>query len=258
MELLYKTMPNKKWFIILDDDTFVVKSTLKLFLTHLNPELPHYLGNAVGDFRGRFAHGGSAIIISGEAMRRLFRREDVVRQAYLDSLDEKWGDRLVATTFLKLGIYLEERYSHHFNGEAPEVTRITDSKYCSPILSFHSLRTEAATTRVSRVVGASTAPVRWGELMTLFKPASAALGRDHVDVASADKQVKEWGMVKKASDCQQKCEVENSKWCLAWTYDGAKKVCHASPWMVPGAEGVGGKVSGYNMETLKRMQARCP
>ncbi|TQW10581.1 hypothetical protein V2A60_005190 [Cordyceps javanica] len=254
MELMYKTMPDKKWYLILDDDTFVVKSTLNLLLTHLNPENAHYIGNAVGDFRGRFAHGGSAIVLSGEAMRRLFRRRDVVRQAYVESLDEKWGDKLVATTFLKLGIYLEERYSHHFNGESPEETRITSDKYCSPIVSFHSLRTAAATTRVSKLVGLSTQPVRWGELMDIFRPAATG-GLDHV--GPADKQVKAWGMVKKASDCQHKCETENSKWCLAWTYDAGKEVCQASPWMVPGAGGSEGKVSGYSKAAVKQLQAGC-
>ncbi|OAQ98829.1 hypothetical protein LLEC1_07641 [Akanthomyces lecanii] len=234
MELMYKTMPNKKWYIILDDDTFVIKSTLNLFLSHLDPDNAHYIGNAVGDFRGRFAHGGSAIIISGAAMRRLIRRKDVVRQAYLESLDEKWGDKLVATTFLKLGIYLEERYAHHFNGESPEETRVT-------------------------VAGAATKPVCWGELMELFRPAAAttAAGRDHVGPVRADKQVKTWGLVKKAADCERKCEVENSKWCLAWTYDKRRETCYASPWMVPGAGGAEGKVSGLNKDALKRMQARC-
>lgn len=168
MELMYKTMPNKKWYILLDDDTFVVKSTLNLLLSHLDPDKPHYLGNAVGNYRARFAHGGSAIILSGEAMRRLFRRRDVVRYAYLASPEEKYGDRLVATTMLKLGIYLDESRVHYFNGEAPEEVRITAENFCSPIVSFHSLRTETAMERVGKAVGGRKTPVRWGELIELF------------------------------------------------------------------------------------------
>lgn len=256
MELLYKTMPNKKWYLILDDDTFVVKSSLKLLLSHLNPENAHYLGNAVGDFRGRFAHGGSAIVLSGEAMRRLFRRPDVVRAAYAESLDETWGDKLVATTLLKLGVYLEERYAHHFNGEAPEETRITQDRYCAPIVSFHGLRTATATERVSRLVGTATEPVRWGDLVELFR--STAQGQDHVGPDTDKKEVKTWGVVKKASDCRRKCEVENGKWCLAWTWDERGEACQVSPWMVPGAGGAQGKVSGCNQEAVKRMQVGCP
>src|SRR6478609_11513054 len=98
MEMLYQKMPQKKWYIILDDDTFLVKPSLQLFLDRLNSREPHYIGNAVGDYKGRFAHGGSAVIISGEAMRRLFSRPDIVARSYIASLDETWGDKLVATT----------------------------------------------------------------------------------------------------------------------------------------------------------------
>lgn len=255
MELMYKTMPKKKWYIILDDDTFVVKSALNLLLTHLSPDMPHYIGNAVGDYRGRFAHGGSAIIISGEAMRRLFGRRGIVKQAYRESLDEKWGDRLVATTFIKLGIYLEERYSHYFNGESPEGTKVTKDNFCSPVVSFHSLRTPKAMERVSDVFGSRPKPVNWGTLMELFKtPASMATGQDHV--GPVDEKVKTWGKVRTGGDCQRKCDVE--KWCLAWTYDGGKQECYGSPWMVPGiVEGVHGKASGFDGEIWKQLQATC-
>ena len=120
MELLYKQMPHKKWYIILDDDTYLITPSIELLLSHLDPREAQYIGNAVGDYRGRFAHGGSAVLLTGEAMKRLFSRPNIVAEAYLESLDETWGDRLVATTFQKLGVYLDERHSHYFNGEWPE------------------------------------------------------------------------------------------------------------------------------------------
>ena len=97
MELLYNQMPNAKWYVLLDDDTFVIKASLLAVLGRLDPSEPHYLGNAVGDFRGRFGHGGSGILISGAAMSQLFEREDVVMAALVgvvglatldDALDE--------------------------------------------------------------------------------------------------------------------------------------------------------------------------
>lgn len=269
MELIYQKMPDKKWYMILDDDTFLVKSNLELLLTHLDPNKPYYMGNAVGDYRGRFGHGGSAIVLSSEAMRRLFKRKDIVKAAYRNSLDETWGDKLVATTLQKVGIYLEERYSHHFNGEPPELTRVTADKFCSPVLSFHSLRKPTAMADLSQALGGKVSPVLWGELLDLFGGAAAAAAApgstasmegirdtDRVGPPDEEKGSKTWSSVRDADECRAKCS-GRPRWCLAWTYDGATKECHASPWVVPGAEDAAGKVSGVNQAMIEKMGRRC-
>ncbi|KAM5380161.1 hypothetical protein ACJZ2D_003612 [Fusarium nematophilum] len=140
MEMIYSELPRKKWYIILDDDTFLIRPSLELLLGHIDFRKPQYIGNAVGDYKARFGHGGSAILISGEAMRRLFEHPGIVQEAYAESMTETWGDRLVATTLQKLGIYIEESYNHHFNGEPPSITRIWGDRFCSPLVSFHGLR----------------------------------------------------------------------------------------------------------------------
>ncbi len=264
MELMYQKMPDKKWYMILDDDTYLVKSNLELLLSHLDPDKPYYIGNAVGDYRGRFGHGGSAIVLSAEAMRRLFKRGDIVKAAYRNSLDETWGDKLVATTLQKVGIYLEERYSHHFNGEPPELTRITADKFCSPILSFHSLRKPTAMADLSQAVGRKVSPVLWGELLDIFgaaiTPAAATMAgdrdADRVGVPDEEKGSKTWSSVRDADECRAKCS-GRPRWCLAWTYDGQTKECHASPWVVPGAEDATGKVSGVNQALIEKLGRRC-
>ncbi|UKZ63187.1 uncharacterized protein TrAtP1_004417 [Trichoderma atroviride] len=91
MELAYRKMPSKKWYVILDDDTFLIGPSLYLLLSHLDPARSWYIGNAVGDYKTRFAHGGSGILLSGDAVRRLFDRPDIVAQSYINSLDETWG-----------------------------------------------------------------------------------------------------------------------------------------------------------------------
>jgi hypothetical protein len=54
-------------------------------------------------------------------------------------LTETFGDKLVASMAMKAGIYLEERYAIHFNGEPPRETRIKADRFCAPIASFHGL-----------------------------------------------------------------------------------------------------------------------
>ena len=259
MELLYKQMPGKKWYVILDDDTFVIKSSLELFLSHLNPEKPQYIGNAVGDFRGRFGHGGSGVIISGLAMQKLFKRDDVVQNAYIKSLDETWGDKLVATTVQKLGIYINEKYNHYFNGEPPEITRIAADRFCSPLVSFHGLRRPGAMANVGRVLAKAEDPVLWGEVWQLFAPYPiqtlgeqwAQKGQDHV--GPPDEKVREWRGIESVEECREKCKGD----CLAWTYVESHQRCLVSPWMVIGAEGAEAKVSGVNWKLVERLLVEC-
>ncbi|KID66528.1 glycosyltransferase family 31, partial [Metarhizium hybridum] len=258
MELSFKRMPHKKWYLILDDDTFVVKESLELLLSHLDPSKPQYVGNAVGDYRARFAHGGSAVIISGEAMRILFNRPDIVREAYVRSLDETWGDRLVATTLQRIGVYIDERYSHYFNGEAPDMARIREDRVCSPIVSFHGLRKPGAMVHAGTTLGRVRKPVLWGQLWELFGQTplesfenSVLRGGDHV--GPGDEEIKVWQGIKKAQDCQRKCK----GWCLAWTYDSQRRRCRASPWLIVGPRNSAGEVSGINLSAAKSAFRKC-
>ncbi|KAG8421030.1 hypothetical protein J3459_003945 [Metarhizium acridum] len=258
MELSYKRMPHKKWYLILDDDTFVVKESLELLLSHLNPSKPQYVGNAVGDYKARFAHGGSAVIISGEAMRILFSRPDIVREAYVRSLDETWGDRLVATTLQRIGVYIDERYSHYFNGEAPDMTRIRADRVCSPIVSFHGLRNPGAMVHAGTTLGKMRKPVLWGQLWELFgqtplESFENSVLREGDHVGPGEKEVKVWQGIKTARDCQRKCK----SWCLAWAYDGQNRQCRASPWLIVGPRNNAGEVSGINTSVARSAFRKC-
>lgn len=262
MELLYEKMPNKKWYLILDDDTFVIKPSLELFLNHLDSNKPQYIGNAVGDFKGRFGHGGSGIIISGAAMTLLFDRPDIVASAYLESMDEKWGDRLVATTLQKLGIYIDERYNHHFNGEPPLITRITPERFCSPLLTFHGLRKAGTMQAVGRTLARVEHPMLWGELWQHFGgypiqqlgEQSVQRGQDHVGPTDEDsKGLKIYDKIGSAERCRRKCE----KGCLAWTLEEETGKCLVSPWMVIGGDGAEGKISGVNWKAVEKMLWNC-
>jgi hypothetical protein len=76
----------------------------------IGPSVPNYIGNAVGDYKARFTHGGSAVVFSQAAMNQIFiQNAEAVLVAHLESLDARWGDKLIATAAMKSGIYLKER-----------------------------------------------------------------------------------------------------------------------------------------------------
>ena len=262
MEMIYNDLPEKKkWYIVLDDDTFLIRPSLELLLSHLDPKKPQYIGNAVGDYKGRFAHGGSAILISGEAMGQLFDHPNIVAEAYKESMDETWGDRLVATTFQKLGIYIEEGYNHHFNGEPPSVTRIWNDRFCSPLVSFHGLRKPGEMVNVGRTLAKVDRPVLWSDVWELFggepmslmgeKPTEQKM--DHV--GKLDEFTRTFVEVNTANECQAKC-TDDAR-CLAWAYEIESLRCYTSPWMVLGADGAEGKASGVNWKRAKVLLDQC-
>jgi hypothetical protein len=261
MELAYRQMPDKKWYIILDDDTFLIGTSLYLLLSHLDPTRPQYIGNAVGDYKTRFAHGGSGIVLSGEAVRRLFDRPDIVAQSYINSLDETWGDRLVGLTLIKLGIYLDERYSHHFNGEPPEMARVQGDRFCSPIVSLHGVREPGAMETIGHALSKKEQSVVWGELWELFADTSIQQAgsepvrqmRDHVGPTGDDTAT--WDKIASADACRLKCR--NRKTCLAWTYDRETRTCRASPWIVIGDNSAEMKESGLDWQTVEPLLQQC-
>ncbi|KAL9484773.1 hypothetical protein ACSS6W_003562 [Trichoderma asperelloides] len=249
---------NKKWYIILDDDTFLIGPSLYLLLSHLDPARPWYIGNAVGDYKTRFAHGGSGILLSGDAVRRLFDRPDIVAQSYINSLDETWGDRLVGLTLIKLGIYVDERYSHYFNGEPPEMARVLGDRLCSPLVSLHGLRKPGAMENIGHVLSKRKQPVVWGELWELFANTSlqkagsepARQMRDYVG-PMGDEATE----IVSADACRLKCR--NRKSCLAWTYDRETRVCRASPWMVIGDNSAETRESGLDWQAVEPLLQQC-
>ncbi|TFB06505.1 hypothetical protein CCMA1212_001845 [Trichoderma ghanense] len=262
MELAYKLMPQKKWYTILDDDTFLIGPSLHLLLSHLDPARPQYIGNAVGDYKSRFAHGGSGIVLSQEAMRRLFNNPGIVAQSHVDSLDETWGDRLVGTTLIKLGIYLDERYGHYFNGEPPAMARVQGDRFCSPIVSLHGLRRPGAMVAVGQALSNRQQPVLWADLWQLFAaPSLDDAGReperqmrDHVGPTGDDTTT--WESIASAEACRSKCR--DSKSCLAWTFDTETRACHTSPWMVIGdSSGAETEESGLDWQKVESLVQHC-
>lgn len=58
LELLYREFPHKKWYMMTDDDTYIHTPSLLSVLSTLPPNHAHYIGNAIGAYTCRFAHGG--------------------------------------------------------------------------------------------------------------------------------------------------------------------------------------------------------
>lgn len=216
----------------------------------------------MGDWKGRFAHGGSGIVVSGTALRKLLQRGDIVSEAHRKALaGEVWGDRLVATTFHKVGVYLDERFAHLFNGYPPRATRLGQDRFCAPLMSFHGLRSSGEMTEVGSVFRGLAGPVLWGHLWREYEgPELESLMADPVRVGwdhtgRSDEGSKILEGVDEA-ECSRRC-LALGDWCLAWTWRDHDRRCHLSPWVIAGFPAQDAK-TGFRVDLFQRMAGACP
>ncbi|KAK3941816.1 family 31 glycosyltransferase [Diplogelasinospora grovesii] len=257
LEMAYKKMPSKKWYVMVDDDTYILKPSLGRVLGHMDHSRPMYTGNAVGDYKGRFAHGGSGIVLSQAAMAKVFgENSHLVSAAYVDSLTEAWGDKVLAEMLMRAGIYLDERYSHFFNGERPRMTRIRGDRVCSPIVSFHGLAGPGQMEEVGRTFRGIDVPITWGALWKIYGQPGIddfiqTPTRPHQDyVGRTDESTMSLQGVTSAGGCLDTCVKHHSN-CLAWTWDESMGACHISPWMIIGEKSQG-KLPGSMLLQCRR------
>lgn len=217
----------------------------------------------MGDYRARFAHGGSAIILSRGALDALFRSHpQVAHDAHVAALTETWGDKLVATTLQRVGVFVDERFDHLFNGEAPRDTRIWRDRFCAPLVGFHELKAPAAMRDVAERLGGWEGPVAWadvwgvfgGEELGGFAERPMREGWDFVGRLKGDASTTSRG-VGSAESCMRLCMKDRQK-CLAWRWDAGGGQCHTAPWMSVGRE-ADGVVSGVNGEFAAELMSRC-
>ncbi|KAI1112802.1 family 31 glycosyltransferase [Nemania sp. NC0429] len=262
LEYAWNTLPKKKWYVMVDDDTYVIKSTLSLLLGHLNFGQPHYLGNPVGDYKGRFPHGGSSVILSGATLRNLFEwHPEIVAQANLESPFAIWGDKLLATTLMKMAIYLDETYRRYFNGEHPWMTRMWADRLCLPIVGFHGLGDKPAMEQVGEVFKNQKGPVLWSSVGKIYGVpdyqsfVEAPIRANINYVGRLDERATVVENVAKVDDCLNLCYRSTNN-CMAWFYDPIGKRCEYAPWAILG-DFADGRLSGVNGRLGKRLMNRC-
>lgn len=239
-----------------------MRPALRQFLGQFHPDCEHYLGNAVGGWEGRFAHGGSSIILSHGAMRRLFlENARTVRAAHRMALWTGMGDSLLANILMKVGIYLAEEHSLLFNGETPTTTKIRPDRFCLPVMTFHILKEPGQTLEVDRKMRNYPSPPLWRDIWTMYGGPSLESfvitphRADWDHVGNLDEHTKTTKNVKKAKDCQKSCESRKGD-CVAWRWEEDTLLCHHSPWMIVGNKAPG-KTSGINLKLVHKLGNAC-
>ena len=139
---LFETFPNAKWYIMIDDDTYLFRHNLLANLANYDHQKRFYFGSAT-KFMGcdgvtkfgqgpAFAHGGSGIIISHGAMQAMLGIMDRCIDKYITC----WaGDVRLSLCLRDAGILLKP--SSGFLGDPP--LKSLHQRPCMRPMTFHHL-----------------------------------------------------------------------------------------------------------------------
>jgi hypothetical protein len=139
------TSPDLDWYIMIEDDTFVLADNIGKWLGTLNPNERYYLGSAVAGLNYIFAHGGSGVVLSRGLMEQAFgnsKTDEWLEEYAHRALDECCGDFLLAAYLKeKLDVDLNLGVSgKRFQGEPLTKVACNQHNWCTPITTFHHLK----------------------------------------------------------------------------------------------------------------------
>ncbi|KNE55148.1 hypothetical protein AMAG_01071 [Allomyces macrogynus ATCC 38327] len=197
---MYDKYPHAKWYLILDDDTYMFMENLHLILAHLDGDQVYYFGKYYpsGGCPGGvvwpdgpvFAHGGGGIVMSRAALTQMLGVADSCIVKYRDCFA---GDIRLAQCMRDAGIKFHATVAPDlFHNVAPHVANFggyEQGTACRRVVSFHHLTPHAmmrlyaadrdahraAIERINAGKGPDQVPIHWVPRTAEGKARQAAL-----------------------------------------------------------------------------------
>ncbi|KAH8663408.1 hypothetical protein BGZ60DRAFT_411241 [Tricladium varicosporioides] len=136
--------PDLKWYIYIEDDSFLFIDNLLDYLSDLSPDAaPAYYGAYSGDGNDTFAQGGSGIVFSRSLMRSVFggKKVPTLEEYGNYTSNSCCGDIVLGKVLRDHGIFVNERTygTASLRPEPPWRTGFDTSMWCEKVFSFHHL-----------------------------------------------------------------------------------------------------------------------
>lgn len=151
----YAASPQSDWFVFMDADSYMLMDNLMDLLDSMNPEQPIYYGarNVINGQKSNgekyefpFAHGGSGVIISRNALElTVGEHPEYVEEYERKTAEYCCGDVMVALMFkekLNLEVMSDQRSPRsgiRVQGEPFYSVKVRPDKWCTPIVTFHHM-----------------------------------------------------------------------------------------------------------------------
>jgi hypothetical protein len=139
-----KNWPGLKWYIYIEDDTFIFLHNLLQWLSTLpTDDEPCYYGAYSGGGNDTFAQGGSGIVFSRSLMRSVFGGDKTADLEGYGNYTSKacCGDIALGKVLRDYDIYVNrgDYGPVAFRPEPPWKTGFDELIWCSPVFTFHHL-----------------------------------------------------------------------------------------------------------------------
>lgn len=133
----YRMRPSTKWFLFIEGDTAVIWANLLQWLNRLNSDELIYSGSQNVWGGVTFAHGGSGVLISSAAVKKLENSYTSHAQQWeQDTIEHCCGDSLLAKAFVDIGIEMTPSFPL-IQGEAPATIDWNARHMCAPSVTWH-------------------------------------------------------------------------------------------------------------------------
>lgn len=144
----YHMRPDKKWYVFVETDTYVVWSNLLQWIDkHLDATKSLYLGSPAALGSQIFAHGGSGYILSGVAMHDFIgRNPEMVEEFDATVKDSCCGDAHLAKFLEEKGNIRVTGVWPMINGEKPNTLPFGPQHWCHPVMTMHHMTPEEVST----------------------------------------------------------------------------------------------------------------
>jgi hypothetical protein len=257
LSLAYTLLPNRKWYYMVDDDTYTHYPTLLSLVRNLDNTQPHYLGRAVGG-QVKFAANSTSTLLSAGAMHALFTEQPYTVRRYLRqgmSLDAESGDTILGFALAAAGVFIDEGRAVAFFHDHPNFAVIGQDRVCAPAAAFHQVRPYQMS-ELHRVFGDDPKPKTWlGIWHALTKGSNAAAGRNDWMVTTPiggrylESSRQGW------RNCRTACA--NDLQCLAWQWEKLYYKCFLGSNLIIGRT-TPDVYSGSNQDRIREWLKACP
>lgn len=138
----FEKMPNAKWFVFIEDDTYLVWNNLLEYLSNFDASKPYYIGKHLYINDIEFGYGGAGFILSNPAMRKVSEHRSVRIKDYEDFTASHWvGDYALGKVLEDIKVPLHKAFPH-LQGDSPATmdpatVKIDRDAWCYPAVTYH-------------------------------------------------------------------------------------------------------------------------
>lgn len=134
--------PEKKWYVFVEPDTYVVWSNFVQWLQKLDASKPSYYGSEVQIGDDIFAHGGSGFVMSKSAMEKGVEIYTADPEEWHMRTAGHWaGDCILGTALAKAGVELTWSWPMFQGGNPADMNWLENKAerrlWCAPAISYH-------------------------------------------------------------------------------------------------------------------------